>query len=230
MKIGMFGLIGAAAVASAASADFTGYSHEVITLAPGQTIVNVYANFSHANDMITNVWDAAITTNHAGGFYNPNESWKAANNNNPNSHFDSWVALGLSPTGNGLMGNTNALINAVTPDPNWSNNYFDITDAIVADPGSLEGPGWYNSNPANGLGFAGTYGGKVLVAHFAFSGDVSNTVLNWGVALVFKSGTTGSGVVVERGDEGTVFSWVIPTPGALALMGLAGFASRRRRA
>ena len=100
-------------------------------------------------------------------------------------------------------------------DPNFGGN-------TAAFPGALAG--WYNGSPPSLNGqvgmLPGTLGMGVLVGRFAYDGDFDLTgsmlEVTWNQGL----GTPG----VQAGFEVN-----IPAPGALALLGLAGFAGRRRR-
>ncbi|MAC20434.1 MAG: hypothetical protein CMJ23_12315, partial [Phycisphaerae bacterium] len=97
-------------------------------------------------------------------------------------------------------------------DPNFGGNNADY-------PGNLAG--WYNGNPPTLNGQVvdndGTLG--VLIGRFAYDGEFSlegsALEVTWNQGL----GTPGS-------QAGFI---VTPAPGALALLGLAGFSSRRRR-
>lgn len=224
MKIGMFGLIGAAALATAANANFTGYSHELITLGNGHVIANVYANFSHANDRVLNVYNSNITTTHVGGFFHSagNPFWKAGNTQNKNTGDDSWINIGTNPNGTGNAGGNGG---STVGDPNFVNfdDANDSTDfSVIESIGT--GAGWYNGSPANTYGYAFD-AGRVLLGHLVF--DTNQGEVTWqGSLTVYLNGATSS----TSGVGMQPYSFTIPAPGALALLGLAGLATRRRRA
>ena len=100
-------------------------------------------------------------------------------------------------------------------DPNFGGN-------SAAFPGDLAG--WYNGSPPSLNGqvgmLPGTIGMGVLIGRFAFDGDFdlsgSELFVTWNQGL----GTPGNqaGFIVN-----------VPAPGAMALLGLAGLAGRRRR-
>jgi MYXO-CTERM domain-containing protein len=76
------------------------------------------------------------------------------------------------------------------------------------------------------LGSAGTaaanYGiwcGHIVVAG---AGTMGNNIL-WSASVSIKDGVTSA-------TDQRISTFAVPAPGALALLGLAGFASRRRRA
>jgi MYXO-CTERM domain-containing protein len=97
-------------------------------------------------------------------------------------------------------------------DPNFGGNN-------AAYPGALAG--WYNGNPPSLNGQVGetVVGLGVLVGRFSYAGDFdlmgSTFEVTWNQGL----GTPGQ----QAGFT------VVPAPGALALLGLAGLAGRRRR-
>ena len=70
-------------------------------------------------------------------------------------------------------------------------------------------------------GAAATRG--IWVAHFVVAGN--NAVINFSAFTSIKDGVSGA---VSQSQSSGAFN--VPAPGALALLGLAGFASRRRRA
>lgn len=222
-----FAFIGSAAVlscAAAANADFTGWQYTV-SQSGGFTIMNVYAGFSNTGDRVVNVFNADITTNAAGGFYQSAGSpfWQATTGQNANS-VDSFVCIGTNPNGNG---NVSGSITA--GDPNFL-NYNDGSGTTTYDFSVIEsagtGAGWYNNNPSNAWGFANQGNSRVLVAHFVFAPQEGALVVNWSATMTIKKdGQTGS----ETAGTGN-FQFFIPAPGALALLGVAGLASRRRRA
>ena len=100
-------------------------------------------------------------------------------------------------------------------DPNFGGNN-------AAFPGDLAG--WYNGSPPSLNGqvgmLPGTIGMGVLIGRFAYDGDFdlsgSTLEVTWNQGL----GTPGNqaGFIVN-----------VPAPGAMALLGLAGLAGRRRR-
>ena len=100
-------------------------------------------------------------------------------------------------------------------DPNFGGN-------TASYPGSLAG--WYNGSPPSLNGqvgmLPGTLGMGVLVGRFAYDGDFDLTDSTLEVTWNQGLGTPGvqAGFVVN-----------IPVPGALALLGVAGLAGRRRR-
>lgn len=85
----------------------------------------------------------------------------------------------------------------------------------------IVGGGWANGSPPNLAGQVGTtvFGLGVFIGRFSYSGDFdlegSSISISWNQGL---------GTSLEQGTVS-----VIPTPGALALLGVAGLTGRRRR-
>ena len=222
--------IAAAAVAATASADITGaVTYNYVTTAEdfGGTSVTVnvsdlYLLSDDAADTVLNVYNMQMAS--AGQV----------------NYFQSATGTGWTPTNLGGIFDTAALrladsfvtIGGFTQDtllpeqspgagagtgldPNFGGN-------TAAFPGALAG--WYNGSPPSLNGqvgmLPGTLGMGVLVGRFAYDGDFDLTgsmlEVTWNQGL----GTPG----VQAGFEVN-----IPAPGALALLGLAGFAGRRRR-
>ena len=99
-------------------------------------------------------------------------------------------------------------------DPNFGGNN-------AAFPGDLAG--WYNGSPPSLNGqvgmLPGTIGMGVLVGRFAYDGDFSLIGSTFEVTWNQGLGTPG----IQAGFT------VVPAPGVLALLGVAGLAGRRRR-
>ena len=214
------------AVAASASADITG----------AMTVDYVVTAEDFGGDVVTvNVSDLYLTSNDAAdtalNVYNM--SMAAAGQVN---YFQSATGVGWTPTNLGSIFDTEALRRAdsfvtiggfdfgqpvQSPgagsgtglDPNFGGNG-------AAYPGDLAG--WYNGSPPslNGAVGNGAAGLGVFVGRFAYDGsfDLTGSTLEvtWNQGL----GTPGqqAGFIVN-----------IPAPGALALLGLAGLAGRRRR-
>jgi MYXO-CTERM domain-containing protein len=80
-----------------------------------------------------------------------------------------------------------------------------------------------SGNTAGSVGSANANFG-IWCAHIVVAGNgTMGTNLLWSASISIKDGVTGA---TDQRISGT---W-IPAPGAFALVGLAGFASRRRRA
>jgi MYXO-CTERM domain-containing protein len=220
-------------VAAAASADITGayvVSYSVTTEDFGGAAVSVnvqdlYMSSDDGADVMLNVFNMTLAGTAEVDYFQSFTStgWLAQNAGGP---FDS-PALRLADsfvTIGGFAQDT--LLPEQAPgagaggglDPNFGGN-------SALRPGALAG--WYNGSPPNLGGQVGQvaetsgdlFGLGVLVGRFAYDGefDLTGSTLEatWNQGL----GTPG----VQAGFT------VAPAPGALALLGLAGIAGRRRR-
>ena len=230
MKTYALGLGLASLVAATASADITG------AYVVGYSVTA--ADFD-GNDVTVNVQDLYLSSDDAAdtalNVFNYNAGGDAAT-----SYFQSFTGTGWQPTNLGGPFDAPALRLAdsfvtiggfaqdtIIPeqapgagagtglDPNFGGN-------LAAFPGDLAG--WYNGSPPSLNGqvgmLPGTLGMGVLVGRFAYDGDFDLTgsmlEVTWNQGL----GTPG----IQAGFEVN-----IPAPGALALLGVAGLAGRRRR-
>ena len=134
--------------------------------------------------------------------------------------FDSFIAIG-GVTSEGLDGNPYQMAgNGVSVDPNFGQSSPGAGDGgnnNAAGPGY--DAGWFNGNPNNPIGAATA--GYVFIGRFSIAGSD-------GFSL---EGSTGWATFNEGlGTPGQQDTFtVVPAPGALALLGLAGLAGRRRR-
>ena len=230
-------LLATVGLAAAASADITGayvvsYSVTAEDFGGASITVNVqdlYLSSDDAADVALNVYNFEMA---ASGQV---------------TYFQSATGVGWTPTNLGGIFDTDALRRAdsfVTVggfaqdtlfpeqapgvgsgtglDPNFGGNGADYPDGLG---------GWFNSSPPNLNGQVGNVAGNdetpepdsfglgVLIGRFAYDGDFtledSTLSVTWNQGL----GTPG-----EQGS----FT-VTPAPGAMALLGLAGLAGRRRR-
>ena len=141
------------------------------------------------------------------GTWNPSQTGSATNNR----PFDSYLTIG---------GNTGGT-NSTNADPSWpaaggSWNRPDVPTGLNA--------GWFNSNPPNLQGRVGSVGNTatdVRLGQFSVDRDANGGT--WNLKIGYNSGVSGAPVQFAE----TTFS--LPAPGAMALLGLAGLAGRRRR-
>lgn len=205
-------------------------------------IFELYANFDNANDNLLNVFSGEISSSH--NFHH------ADNGDGPtslpfnkafydgNGQVDSYVTIGFKySSGNGNPDgpdvNTTGDALKVSLDPSFNEDGFLFGNSIddpASDPN--KGAGWFSSDPGvnNIQGKAGTYGDlKVLIGRFAFTGDQGDLVTLLGkIRLTYKNGavTTQTDFINFSGERAIL---EVPAPGAIALLGLAGLAGRRRR-
>ena len=232
-KIGMIGLIGAASLAAAANAGFTGW--QAIARSSGaNTIVDVFAGFNTAGDKLLNVFNMNIAVTGGAAFVQQTgvaaSKWKPIDDTSNSSSLDSFTTLGGFSYGGDFYTSYSS-----AGDPNFTNYTTSNATTIPAL------AGWYNGTPTSpdilGINLATAspnWGGAkdsasaagslgVWVGHFLVNKGLSDTswTLTFSGSAAFNTGTNAA-------DSRTFHA--VPAPGALALLGLAGMASRRRRA
>ena len=198
---------------STASGGFTGLQYEdVENNMAGYTTWRIYAGTDGEVDAVYGDGASTLTVNSDSGFFNGTGTGATAADNNdafwsifPAMEWDSMVTIGMTHTNSGgTMSNIGIDFSA-----------FDVGGNISTDNGS-----WYSTpDQPNVL----AVDGRVLImqltvadADHAFGvisiqGKDADASTNW----------TASGVAFDTNP--------IPAPGAIALLGLAGFAARRRR-
>ena len=113
--------------------------------------------------------------------------------------------------------------NATNADPSWgaelSWNRPDVPNGLNV--------GWFNSNPPGlqgRVGGAGNTADSVRLGQFVV--DAGADIGTFNIKIGYNNGVAGSPVQFA---ESTFTLGAIPAPGAIALLGLAGLAGRRRR-
>ena len=210
----------ASTLASAASASFTGYTVQRTTTAGGNSQYQVFANFSQSNLVFLNAFSfvnvsGTMNARHQDFFVADGEvgTWQAGSSvSAADRGEDSWVTASGSATSSGWG---SAL------DPGFANG------GTVGDING--GAGWYDATPgtANNILAGGTQGGyRMLLAQIVRSGDDSSQAGSvHSMQLAWKVAGTTTAIF----GNGSFTIGVIPAPGAMALLGLAGLAGRRRR-
>jgi hypothetical protein len=227
----------AAAVTSASSAAFVEFYTVKTQTSNSGVNLDVYvlfARFSGATDTVVNAFNFNRVDGSATDmFYHKDNSddnsgvlSKAAGTWSPiltgsatlNRPFDSFLVIG------GTAGGTNT----TNADPSW-NAAPGGTAAGWNRPDVPNGQnvGWFNSSPPNlqgrvgaGTGAAANPADAVRLGQFVVDRDANGGTWNLRVGY-----TDGVSTAVLFGE--TTFS--LPTPGAVALLGLAGLVARRRR-
>jgi hypothetical protein len=221
-------------VATAASADITGayvvnYSVTAEDFGGTSVTVNIqdlYMSSDNGADVMLNVFNMSLVSEAQVDYFQSFTStgWLAQNAGGPFDApalrlADSFVTMGGFAQDTLLLEQAPGAGEGTGLDPNFGGN-------SASYPGDLAG--WYNGSPPNLNGQVGqvaepggSFGLGVLVGRFAFDGDFDLTGTTLEVTWNQGLGTPGqqAGFTVTN----------IPAPGALALLGLAGFAGRRRR-
>ncbi len=254
MKIGFIAIAGAASLVASADAGLAGfvaYSRNV----GANTVIDVFAAVTNASDKFLNVYDmnsngtfvqkAGLTT----------KTWKpdAANfASTRNVTDDSFMTAGTF-SGAAYGGEYYASGNT-TADPNFTGTSWNGTPASAAATTLPANCGWFSNDPPsvdNGAELMSTWAGSFTRANSSkvsdfggYNGPATSDAATRGIWI--------SHLVVAGNNKviGVDFSYIasasikdgvsgattqaryqfVPGPGALALLGVAGFASRRRRA
>ena len=224
MKTGMIAAFAGLAVAGAAQASFTNYV-VVGTTVGALTKWEVFGQFNGATDTVLNAFHFNKTVgggspvfHHADALTSGVDS-TVAGTWNPQfvlapGAMDSYVCIG---GGEGFASG-----NTTNADPDFGAAGFNQAQIpFLGAPGNTtNGPGWFNSNPPNNQGRVNAQG-RVKIGQFVVGANEGPYLFF--LKIGYNSGQPGS--VVQFG-EGT---FCVPAPGALALLGLAGFTRRRQR-
>ena len=202
-------------IATTAMADYTGLSYDPVDNGDGTWTARIFANFDAETDELDAVFgdaDNSLLITSGGNFYQNDFGGATSADINPalydafpSLRNDSWVTIGLEDMTDNEMLNIGI---------DFTN--FEAGGAITTDNGS-----WF-ATPDDPQVLAGE-DLRVMVGQFTMFGLDSNVsgVLN-------LQGKSGDFVTFQARDQVFDFS-IVPAPSALALLGLAGFASRRRR-
>ena len=224
----LFATVASTLIGTAATAGLTGNAYEYGRAWSGEDfggtavsgyVVDVYVEFNSESDILLNIYnfnDANLGTTYFQGLtaagWAPNEQGSIFTTGVSQS-FDSFIAIGGVTAEDGDGYALQMAGNGVSVDPNFPNNNG-------AGPG--ENAGWFNSNPNNPIGSAGG-GGLVLIGRFSIAGSNGFSMEGSSGWATFNEG------LGTPGQQNSFFVGHIPTPGALALLGIAGLAGNRRR-
>ena len=243
MKTVIFAAAAASAVVASADAGFLGFVASSRTVG-AYTVIDIFAGVQNASDKFLNVYN--LNSDATGGFFQAtglaNKTWKpdAASFNSTRSTIDSFMTAGTY-SGGAYGGEFYASTNT-TGDPNFTGTSWNATPASPAATTIPVNAGWYTADPTSVDNSAESLAG--LVGRVNGSGGAAANFGIWCAHLVVlgNNATIGGATATVRFDafvsikDGVTgqttqsSSNFIPAPGALALLGVAGFASRRRRA
>ena len=231
----------ASAIAASANAGFLGFTGFSYIASNGNRVIDVFAVVSNSSDKLLNVYNANITNNAGVGgatFFTQQagtatRGWKPDAGSSTRSNIvDSFMTIGVD---GGAPYDGQYYASAGTgADGGFTSGWSTLGNTIPAN------AGWFLSPPTLPDGGAASLSGMtgtridlgpagadsnlgVWCAHLVMSGSTTSSL--WGATAAVKDGIT---TLVTSGS--VAGGELIPAPGAIALMGLAGFAARRRRA
>ena len=258
MKIAVLGMVCAASFVAAADAGFSGFVASVRN-SGAYTVIDIFAGVQNASDKFLNVYNLSGSAT-GGFFQATglaNKTWKpdAANFNSTRNSIDSFMTAGTY-SGGAYGGEYYASTNT-NGDPNFTGTSWNATPASAAATTIPANAGWYTGDPTsvdNGaqllaplaVGYtrfdtlataasgntAGSVGSAnaqygIWCSHIVIAGTLNanlmSSLISWSASASIKDGITGA-------TDQRISTFAVPAPGALALLGVAGFASRRRRA
>jgi MYXO-CTERM domain-containing protein len=217
MKMGLLVGVAATMVAGSASAAFVSMNVVSSTVSQGADtfyVFKVYAKFNNANDTVLNAY--GMNALPAGSFWH-NDFLSGGGSNvagtwsptlipsSTAAGTDSWVTIG---------GNAADFGNSTSADPGWG-------AAGWNQAGIPANAGWFNQNPPNLQGRVNANTLQTIIAQFVFK----NTIAGFSTPI-----TIGYNQGLGTSAQFATSSFAVPAPGAVALLGLAGLAGRRRRA
>ena len=253
MKIGFIAIVGTASLVASAEAGFLGFV-AAAKQSGTNVIVDVFAAVGNASDRFLNVYNTNAST--AGGFVQQagllSKTWKpdAASFNSTRNSIDSFMTAGTY-SGGAYGGEYYASTNT-QGDPNFTGSSWNATPASPAATTIPANAGWYTTDPTSVDNTAESLAGLVgrvngTVATLTAGGGPGETSAAFGIwcahlVVLGNNATIGGALANVRfeafvsikdgitGQTSQLSSSFVPAPGAIALLGVAGFASRRRRA
>jgi MYXO-CTERM domain-containing protein len=239
MKTVLFVAAAASAVVASADAGFLGFVASSRTVG-AVTVIDIFAGVQNANDKFLNVYNTTSNGVFVQKAGLANKTWKpdaAGFTSTRNTLDDSFMTAGTF-SGGAYGGEYYASTNT-NGDPNFTGTSWNATPASAAATTIPALAGWYTGDPTsvdnnaeslaglvgrvNGTNAAGANFG-IWCAHLVLTGNqVIGTDFTFSAFASIKDGVSGA---VSQASS----SFPVPAPGAIALLGLAGFAARRRRA
>jgi hypothetical protein len=229
-------VVGAASLIASADAGVLGYSAFVRTASNGNIVIDVFTVVSNASDRLLNVYNVNLTTTMGGSTLatfvqqagTATRGWKPDyDTSTRNNIVDSFMTIGVDG-GAPYEGQYYASA-STTPD-----YYFTSWSALA--PTVPANAGWFLSPPTLPNNLAESMVGVVGTRVNSSSGAAASNLGVWCAHLVMAPGTASvfwnATSAVKDGVTGATVMYtgtLFPAPGALALLGVAGFASRRRR-
>ncbi len=205
----------------------------------GQNLAGKNSSCVTTKNGVANARDASTATNGAAWVHSNSTGWMPSANATA-SAWDSFVTIGAR---NQTEAQTQS---AITADPYFVNGQTAGAQTIQggynsSTPPAYVGGGWYTASPLYAGDLAGSYADKKLMLG-RFTIDVTDVTATDVISMEMKGQVTmkvngtsaGGGTTTQPTFTFTkaynTFFVPVPTPGAIALVGLAGLVSRRRKA
>jgi MYXO-CTERM domain-containing protein len=239
MKTVLFVAAAASAVVASADAGFLGFVASSRTVG-AVTVIDIFAGVQNANDKFLNVYNTTSNGVFVQKAGLATKTWKpdAAGFTSTRSTLDDSFMTAGTFSGGAYGGEYYASTNT-NGDPNFTGTSWNATPASPAATTIPALAGWYTGDPTsvdnnaeslaglvgrvNGTNAAGANFG-IWCAHLVLTGNqVIGTDFTFSAFASIKDGVSGA---VSQASS----SFPVPAPGAIALLGLAGFSARRRRA
>ena len=251
-KLLVIATLGTAAVGGSADAGWLGFL-ALAKQSGSYVLVDVYAAVGNSSDKFLNVYNTNISTTNAGGFYQQpgftTKTWKpdAASFNSTRSSIDSFMTAGTYS--GGAYGGEYYASTHTTGDPNFTGTSWSGTSASAAANTIPANAGWYTADPTSAdnqaqllaplaVGYtrldsvSTAMGGTVGTAGAIYGIWCSHLVLANATLANFRIDYSGSSSIkdgVTGSTSAAISTFIIPAPGAIALLGVCGVALRRRR-
>ena len=180
---------------------------------PTDTVLNAFnLDRTNASGILNGFYHKDNSSGNSGALSTATGSWSPSLTGSAtlNRPFDSYLTVG---------GIANAA-NGTSADPSWGNPLSWNRPDIPAG----QQCGWFapGGSIAGRVGQAGNTANSVILGQFVIGRDVNAGTFN--ISIGYNSGVPGTPVQFADGT----FS-MVPAPGAIALLGLAGLTGRRRR-
>jgi hypothetical protein len=245
MKTTLIAVVGSASIVAGADAGFAGfvaYSRNV----GANTVIDVFTAVTNASDKFLNVYDVQSNGIYVQKNTSSTKTWKADALQNRGVTDDSFMTAGT-----GAGGYASALTGG---DPNFTGTSWNATPSSLPAETIPANAGWYTNDPTSvdntaelmgaGAGVSMTRSNSVLVsAAGGYSAPANSNAATYGIwcaHLVIAGNNKAIGIdftfkasaSIKDGANGATTQATyqfVPAPGALAILGVAGLTSSRRR-
>jgi len=236
MKIGFIAVLGTASLVASADAGILGFAAFSRTASNGNKVIDLVAVTERASDRLLNVFNtntSSVFIQQAGtatrGF-KPDAASSTRSNivdsfctigvEGGAPYYGEYYASGATGADGGFSTGWTTVGTTIPANAGWFLSPPTLPDNVAESLANFSGTR-VNSSAAAGAGTVG-----VWVGHWVFAGSTTSAVISMTAAV--KDGVTGQ--TVNGSATGFDQLAAVPAPGALALLSIAGVASRRRRA